>query len=425
MISSHPISNNSESSILGLPTSLWFLSIGAFFLNLSSVIAFAIAPIFMRRQFGSSDLDAGMLEGTVEGFSLIVRSVTGVFSDFVGRRKLFLMWGYGISTLSRFLLAPATLISQVIASRICEKVGNGLQASPREAFISDVSSPSIIGRAYSLNKTWSTAGSLTGGIIIICLYLKDNNLDIRTLLWTSGCFAFVSTAILFLGVKDPKIERKKVRSTSIKEEWRTVFSEMKEFSAAFWGTIGVICLFKLGLFSGTFLMARLRDSNAVFMGLPLKQHEVLSNGVFQLFQCISCTLFAYPLGILFDRIDRRIVVGLGFSFMIVALIVFSQGKSVGYMYTGIIFYGLQYALHGSLMAWLSSKMPHHLHGTGFGIFFFTSGLSIIFTNLVLMRNLSKIYSIETAFIVIAALVLLAVFLIRFIPKSEEKRAKSL
>ena len=110
-------------TILGLPSSLWFLSVAAFFLNVSSVIAFAITPIFMMQRFGSTDLQAGILEGTVEGLALIVRSVTGIFSDFIGRRKLFLMWGYGVSALARFLLAPSTLIEQVIVGRIFEKVG--------------------------------------------------------------------------------------------------------------------------------------------------------------------------------------------------------------------------------------------------------------------------------------------------------------
>ena len=249
------------------------------------------------------------------------------------------------------------------------------------------------------------------------LALKNPMFNVRNLLWFCGWCALLSTTILFFLVKDPKITRIKPRSSSLADEWKGIFSEISQFPKTFWATIGVICLFKLGLFSGTFLMARLRDSGAMFMGQSLKSNELLSNGVFQLFQCASCTLFAYPLGILFDRIDRRVVVAIGFCFMIAALIIFSQGKSASYMYSGIIFYGLQYSLHGSLMAWLSTTMPHHLHGTGFSIFFFTSGISVIFTNTVLLRKLAELYGIETAFGVIAGLVILAVCLIPLIPKN--------
>lgn len=413
--------NKTPGTILGLPSSLWFLSVAAFFLNVSSVIAFAITPIFMMQRFGSTDLQAGILEGTVEGLALIVRSVTGIFSDFIGRRKLFLMWGYGVSALARFLLAPSTLIEQVIISRIFEKVGNGLQASPREAFISDVSPPSIIGRAYSLNKTWSMGGSLAGGLLIMYLAKGNASFDVTKLLWISGYCAFLSVVILFFGIKDPKIEKIKARSSSLREEWILVFSEMKQFSTAFWATIGIICLFKLGLFSGTHLMARFRDSGACFFGENLKDNRILSNAVFQLFQCLSCTLFSYPLGLLSDRIDRRVVISIGFLCMIVSLLIFSKGSSPEYMYFGTIFYGLQYAVHGSLMGWLSTKMPNHLYGTGFGIFFFTSGLSIVFSNVAIVAPIISHYDrMEPAFIAIAVIISVAFFLIPFIPKTLKK-----
>ena len=408
-------------TILGLPSSLWCLSVAAFFLNVSSVIAFSITPIFMMQRFGSTDLQAGILEGTVEGLALIVRSVTGIFSDFVGRRKLFLMWGYGISAVSRFLLAPSTLIEHVIISRVFEKVGNGLQASPREAFISDVSPPSMIGRAYSLNKTWSMGGSLAGGVLIMYLSKGNASFDVTKLLWISGYCALLSAFILFFGIKDPKIEKIKTRSSSLREEWGLVFSEIKQFSTTFWATIGIICLFKLGLFSGTHLMARFRDSGACFFGEELKTNRILSNAVFQLFQCLACTLFSYPLGILSDRIDRRIVISIGFLCMIAALTIFSQGSSPEYMYFGTIFYGLQYAVHGSLMGWLSTKMPSHLYGTGFGIFFFTSGLSIVFSNVVIVAPIIRHYErMEPAFICIAVIVSIAFLLIPFIPKTVKK-----
>jgi MFS family permease len=424
MISKNDTPTRAESNFLGLPSSLWFLSIGAFFLNLASVIAFVVTPIFMRRTFGSSDLDTGMLEGTVEGVSLIIRSFTGVFSDFIGRRKIFLMWGYGISTLSRFLLAPATLINEVIAGRYLEKIGNGLQASPREAFISDVAPSNRVGQAYSLNKTFSISGSLAGGLLMIYLAIDNSAFNVRTLLWIGGWCTLASTLILYFGVRDPKIQRSKIKTTSLKEEWASVISELQKFPGTFWAAIGVICLFKLGLFSGTFLMARLRDSNASFWGIPLKSNELLSNGVFQFIQSLSCISFSFPMGMLSDRIDRRIVVAIGFSFMIAALVIFSLGQSAPYMYTGIIFYGLQYSLHGTLMAWLSTSMPHHLHGTGFSVFFITSGLTIVFTNQVLMRFLSSHYTIETTFQIIALLVLLAVFLIPFIPKKPRRLQKN-
>jgi hypothetical protein len=107
--------------------------------------------------------------------------------------------------------------------------------------------------------------------------------------------------------------------------------------------------------------------------------------------------------------------------MIAALAIFSQGSSPEYMYFGTIFYGLQYAVHGSLMGWLSTKMPSHLYGTGFGIFFFTSGLSIVFSNVVIVAPIINHYNrMEPAFICIAVIISISFLLIPFIPKTVKK-----
>ena len=380
-------------------------------------MCFSLTPILLRSVFHSNTNTIGMLEGGVEGVSLLVRSFTGLLSDFFGRRKVFLVWGYGISVLSRFLLAPATLIEQVFLSRFVEKVGNGLQASPREAYISDISPESMIGRAYSLNKTWSMSGSLTGGALMMVAYFMKGDAEItRVLLWFAAACTAVAFLILVFGTKDSEVPTPSVhkKNDSLWAEIRKAGSEIAHFSRYFWMTIGIVCLFKMGLFSGTFLMRQLYGSNATFFGHALGKSEFFSNSVFQVVQCVSCAFFAYPMGCLSDRVDRRITVALACVFMITAIFLFSKGASSISMYLGIISYGLQYSLHGSLMAWLSLVMPRRLFGTGFGIFYFTSGLAIILSNW-LLTYLSDTFDRRTAFLILGSFVVLALALIPFVP----------
>lgn len=402
-----------------LPDSLWFLSIGAFFLNLASVLCFALTPILLRTHFAKSQNSIGMLEGGVEGVSLLVRSFTGLLSDFFRRRKLFIAWGYGVSVISRFLLAPATLVEQVYISRFVEKIGNGLQASPREAYISDITPESMLGRAYSLNKTWSMSGSLAGGFLMMGLYLTGSNVHIRHMLWFAALCTGMAFLILTLGAKDSKpfVLVKTEKSGSLRQELAKVIQEAKSFSRYFWMTIGVVCLFKMGLFSGTFLMNQLFSSDATFLGHSLRESEFFSNSVFQVAQNISCALLAYPMGCLSDRIDRRKTVALACLFMIAAIVLFSKGASSFSMYLGILSYGLQYSLHGSLMAWLSLVMPRNLFGTGFGIFYLTSGVAVILSNK-LLTTLSDHMGIQAGFLTIAGFVAMALVLIPFVPEKD-------
>lgn len=402
-----------------LPVSVWALSVSSFFLNCSSVIVFGCMPILLIRHFHFKDLDAGILEGTVEGFSLIIRALTGLFSDFIGKRKAFLVWGYGISTFSRFLLAPATSVFTVISSRFIEKLGNGLQASPREAFISDITPQSLLGRAYGLNKTLSMLGSFAGSFLIFFIFLFQRDFSARLILWGAASIAVLSFFILLFGVKEVSLPHHTPAvaiegESVIIRQLKTIRKDLGQFSSTFWAMLGVVFLFKLGYFSGTFMMSLLRKSHASFLGIPLHEQQGLSNSVFLIIQNLACSIFAYPLGFISDKINRYSVVAIGFVFLMLSLMCFGWSGSPSALYAGIIFYGMQMSIQGALMALLSTTMPAHLHGTGFGLFFIVSGTSITLTNQLFMRDLVQLYGESFAFFSICAFVLMALILLFFL-----------
>ena len=398
-----------------LPFSVWGLSLAGFFLNFSSVIIFGCTPILMIQFFGMKDIDAGVLEGTVEGFALVIRAISGMWSDSISRRKPFIVWGYGICAFARFLLAPATIINMVVVSRFVEKLGNGLQASPREAFISDVSPPSMIGRAFGLNKALSMSGSFIGGLLMLLLFIYKSNFDIRLLLWIASSLSLISLCIVYY-VKEPPLAQEKEPSVSFITKLKMIVKDIADFPVGYWKMLGVICIFKLGYFSGTFLMCKVRNSHVSFFGIPLYGQQELATGVFLFIQCLSCSLLAYPFGKLSDKMSRRSSVIMGFLLMIAALIFFSAEDISSVLYIGIILYGLQMSTQGALMALLASTMPHRLHGTGFGVFFFTTGLSVIFTNQVIMKTMSGTYGQNNAFIFISGCVAVGLVLLLWITR---------
>ena len=52
------------------------------------------------------------------------------------------------------------------------------------------------------------------------------------------------------------------------------------------------------------------------------------------------------------------------------------------------------------MAFLSSSMPSHLQGTGFGVFFSISGTAILIYNGFIMGTVWECYAPSTAFLVV-------------------------
>ena len=424
--STEQINAPKESKTHKMPGTIWALSIAFFLMNVASCIVFACAPLLLKTM-GIRMKNIGMIEGTVEGFALTIRSLSGFISDAVGYRKPFISWGYGIVALARFLLAPATLIEMIIASRWIEKLGNGLQASPREAFIGDIVHPSMLGRAYGLNKTFGMAGSSLGSFLMlfISLYYRES-FPLKTFLWLSTFMTLLSFLLLFLFVKEKPgsahsktsdiLDQKStqpIKKSIILGFFTKISRDIKEFPSIFWKTMIIIFMIKFGYFSGAFLMGQLTESNATFFGYELHNHGALAGSVFLTIQNFACTLLSYPLGKISDALDRRWSVAIGFVFMLIALglFAFDYLLPANTIYLAIIFYGLQMSMQGALMALLTSTMPQNLHGTGFGLFFLFSGVSIVFTNNFFMGFTSHTTSFLTiGFFVLLAFILLPIWL---------------
>jgi len=419
-----PLKVNSEVEACAyLPFSLWALSLAGFVLTLSSVIAFGCTPILMLKFFKISSVNTAVIEGTVEGFALVIRAMSGMWSDYLCRRKPFIVVGYGLCAFARFLLAPVTITEILITSRFIEKLGNGMQASPREAFISDVAPSSMLGRAFGLNKTLSMSGSAIGGILMLFLFIYDRNFDVRFLLWIGAVLSLFSFFVI-CAVKEPVRSEHTKPTVSAKTKLKMIIRDIGDFPIQYWKTLGVICIFKLGYFAGTFLICKLQNCHISFFGIPLYGERELATGVFLVIQCTACALLAYPFGKLSDKMSRRSSVIMGFLLMIVALMLLRTESYSVLLYVGIVLYGLQMSTQGALLALLASTMPQRLHGTGFGVFYCTTGLSIIFTNAVIMKEMSNAYGQDKAFLFIAACVTVGLVLLLWITRTQKPSVTS-
>jgi MFS family permease len=407
----------------GLPLSVWALSLSTYFLNLSSTIVFTIMPLFLRSYFKISCSQTGALEGIAEGIALVTRAVVGMASDLSKKRKSFLVVGYFVSLLSRILLAVCSVFSGVVASRVLDKIGNGIQASPREAYISDVTPRPLLGKAYGMNKALGMMGSLSASLFLMVVF-SCTGISVRILLWIAAVLTGFSVLCLMAGVRDashPCVDVE-TSSGSFRQKIKKVYKELKLFPSSYWMSIFIVFLFKLGYFSGTYLILLLDIQGFEnFFGLQLKGKFGLAASVVMIIQNGFCALFSYPMGALSDRIDRRYVVAIGIICMLIALLCFGLGAHNPWvMLSGLLFYGIQMSMQGALMALLSLTMPKELRGTGFGLFFLISGIGVIVANQLFMKQLWDSFSAQTAFLSITLPILLALCLLPFIPLKKSK-----
>ena len=80
----------------------------SFFTDFSTEMILGILPLFIVSNLGASRAILGAIEGSAELTSYASRLVSGSLSDKLGKRKIFVLAGYGLSTISKPFFAVAT-----------------------------------------------------------------------------------------------------------------------------------------------------------------------------------------------------------------------------------------------------------------------------------------------------------------------------
>jgi hypothetical protein len=76
--------------------------------------------------------------------------ISGSLLDKVGKRKICVLAGYGVSTACRSFFALTTGWLDAFVVRTTNRIGKGLRTAPRDELIADLISESISGKALKL-----------------------------------------------------------------------------------------------------------------------------------------------------------------------------------------------------------------------------------------------------------------------------------
>src|SRR5688500_3265579 len=131
-----------------LPRTVVALGLVSFFNDLASEIVVPLVPILLVTVLAAGPVALGLIEGVADAVAAGLRLWSGRRSDLLGgRRKGFVVAGYGLSNLARPLFGLAGSWMTVLALRAVDRVGKGLRTAPRDALMSDATPASIRGYA--------------------------------------------------------------------------------------------------------------------------------------------------------------------------------------------------------------------------------------------------------------------------------------
>ncbi len=363
---------------LTLPRGILFLSIAGFCINIATTMVYSQLPMYLTNVLGFSAYNVGMLDGIVECLSHITRILSGSFSDFLRQRKMILLAGYSLSFLAKPILIFAGSIGWVFCSQALDRFSNGMQASPRDALVGDLIDKEKRGAGYGFMRSLRTAGSWMGALVAMTLMIFFcNNFQMVFALSLIPCG--LAIILLYTGVKEPK-------KTNSSKHYKITFAHLKLLNAPYWKLILMASFFEMAHFSESFLSLRAHQ-----VGL-----EVSHMGFVMIVMNVGQFLVSYPLGILSDRFNRKIFLGIGFVMMILANCFMALPNNIYYVLVGVFLWGAQMGTTQSIfLTMISDTVPKELRGTGFGIFYFLTGLCYLLSSMIAGKIWDTVGSLYT------------------------------
>jgi len=349
-------------ALRAIPSGIWALGLVSLFMDMSSELVHSLLPVFLVSVLGASTLEVGLIEGVAEATAAITKFFSGALSDYLGRRKLLAVLGYGLAAMTKPVFALAPTVGWVFAARLVDRVGKGLRGAPRDALIGDLAPADLRGASYGLRQSLDTVGAFVGPLLAIGLMFLFAD-DIRRVYGFAVLPAAIAVGILVFGVREPE-------QPSPADPHRAPIrvAEFRRLGLAYWWVVLVGAVLTLARFSEAFLVLRAEDAGLDLALVPLVM-VVMS---------VVYAASAYPAGALSDRIERRPLLTAGCGVLIAADLVLALAGGIGPVMAGVGLWGLHMGLtQGLLAALVADSCPPDLRGTGFGLFNLVSGVVLL------------------------------------------------
>jgi MFS family permease len=316
---------------------IWILSLVSMFTDIASEMLYPVMPIYLQ-SIGFSIILIGVLEGVAEAISGLSKGYFGRWSDQVGQRIPFIRWGYGLSGISRPMLALFPHPLWVFLARTMDRFGKGLRTGARDAMLADLSTGQNRAAVFGFHRGMDTLGAIIGpGLALLYLhYLPGQYKELFIWAIIPGIIAVALTYLLKEVKKKPILRH----TTSL----FAAFTYWKESPLAYKKLCVGLLDFALINSSDVFLLLRLKDAG-------WGDTQVI--GLF-MFYNIFYAMAAYPMGLLADRFSLKKVFLFGMVLFACVYAGFSLGNSDVLFVCLFAVYGLYSAATlGIAKAWIS------------------------------------------------------------------------
>lgn len=331
-------------------------------MDISSEMVHALLPIYLVTVFGASATTVGAIEGIAEATASVTKVFSGAISDWIGRRKLLAVLGYGLAAVTKPVFPLAPTVDWLFTARFIDRIGKGIRGAPRDALVADIAPTHLRGASFGLRQSLDTVGAFLGPLLAIALMWLTAN-HFKTVFWVAVVPAFLSLALIVFTVHEPE------RAPTLRKVTFPLHrDELVRLGRTYWLVIAVATVFTLARFSEAFLLLRAKQAGLSVMLVPAVL--VVMNVVY--------SLASYPAGVLADAGGRYRVLVVGVTFLVLADLVLAFAQGIGGVAVGVALWGFHMGFTQGLLATLvADTSPPELRGTAFGMFNLLTGGALL------------------------------------------------
>jgi len=312
---------------------------------------YPIWPAFVTQFLGANLTILGFIDGLGEALVSISKSLSGLLSDKIRKRKVFIWTGYLMGLLSRIGYALSKSWIWLIPFKVLDRSGK-IRSAPRDALVAEVSVDTNRAKNFGLLRAMDHLGAVVGILLSLLLF---KYLGYRKLFLIAAIPTFIAVLLVIFGIKETKKDFIKVKTDF----------KVKYLSKDYFLFLISSAIFSLGAFSYSFLLILSREKGYATINMP----------IFYLIFTIAATLFALPSGSLSDKVGRKFVIFIGYIVWILvclASIYFPRG-------IGIIILFILYGMHKGILepvqkAFVSELAPEKYKASAIGLYQMIIGL---------------------------------------------------
>ncbi|HVT41287.1 MAG TPA: MFS transporter [Gemmatimonadaceae bacterium] len=328
----------------------------------ASEMIYPLLPLFLSTVLGASASMIGTIEGLAESTASMLKLASGWWSDRVGRRKPFVVAGYGLAALVRPLMGLAQAPWQALVVRLSDRTGKGIRTSARDALLADSASPAQRGRAFGFLRAGDNAGAVIGPLVAWVM-LEMGAVPLRTVFLWAAIPGVLAVVVLVAFVKEKPALRPDTRTPS-----PAALRAERKLGAPFWRYLVVLLAFTLGNSTDAFLLLR-----ASQVGVPIAIVPILW-AAFSLVKAVCST----PGGALSDRIGRRPVIVAGWALFAVVYLLFARATAAWQAWALFAIYGVSLGISESVeKALVADLVPAARRGAAYGWYNFVIGIGAL------------------------------------------------